>query len=40
MNVYRAGDRLADGRVRGIESTDVVLESEDGALRAPLPLLR
>jgi hypothetical protein len=34
---YRPGDRLADGIVRTIETTDVLLETEEGPLRLALP---
>ena len=40
LNAYRAGDRLADGVVKSVESTDVVLETDEGPVRyalAPLP---
>ena len=37
LHAYRAGDRLADGVVQSIESTDVVLETSEGPLRIPLP---
>jgi hypothetical protein len=40
LNAYRVGDALADGSVRGIESTDVVLETEDGPLRIPIVPLK
>jgi hypothetical protein len=33
LNAYRAGDRLADGLVTSVESTDVVLETDDGPLQ-------
>jgi hypothetical protein len=33
LNAYRAGDRLADGVVTSVESTDVVLETDDGPLQ-------
>ena len=36
---YRAGDRLADAQVRAVESTDVLLETDEGPLRVPLPPL-
>jgi hypothetical protein len=36
---YRAGDRLADGVVRAVESTDVLLETDEGPLRIALPPL-
>jgi hypothetical protein len=39
LNAYRAGDRLADAVVRAVESTDVLLETEEGSLRLPLPPL-
>lgn len=37
---YRSGDRLADAVLKAVESTDVVVETEDGDVRyglAPLP---
>ncbi|HEY6554450.1 MAG TPA: hypothetical protein VI669_13920, partial [Vicinamibacteria bacterium] len=41
LNAYRPGDRLADGSVVSVDSTDVVLETDDGPLRLPVgPLLR
>ena len=39
LYAYRAGDRLADAQVRAVESTDVLLETDEGPLRVPLPLL-
>ena len=39
LYAYRPGDRLADGVVRAVESTDVLLETEEGPLRLPLPAL-
>jgi hypothetical protein len=36
LYAYRPGDRLADGIVRAIETTDVLLETEEGPLRLPL----
>ena len=39
LYAYRAGDRLADGVVRAVESTDVLLETEEGPLRIALPPL-
>jgi hypothetical protein len=39
LYAYRAGDRLADGVVRAVESTDVSLETEEGPLRIALPPL-
>ena len=39
LNAYRPGDRLADGVVTSVESTDVVLETDDGPVQllvAPL----
>ena len=37
LYAYRAGDRLGDGLLAGVESTDVQLETEDGLLRILLP---
>ena len=37
LHAYRTGDRLADGIVRGIQSTDVALETSGGPLRIALP---
>ena len=37
LKSYRAGDRLADGSVRSIASTDVVLVTEEGPIRIVLP---
>jgi hypothetical protein len=34
---YASGDRLADGQVKGVESTDVLVETEEGPLRVFLP---
>jgi hypothetical protein len=39
LYAYRPGDRLADGVVRAVESTDVLLETEEGPLRIALPPL-
>jgi hypothetical protein len=36
LYAYRAGDRLADATVNAIESTDVLLQTEEGPLRVPL----
>jgi hypothetical protein len=38
LYVYRAGDRLANGSVSAVESTDVLLQTEEGPLRIALPL--
>jgi hypothetical protein len=38
LYTYRAGDRLADGTVSAIESTDVLLQTEEGPVRVLLPL--
>jgi Tfp pilus assembly protein PilP len=38
LYVYRAGDRLANGIVSAVESTDVLLQTEEGPLRVPLPV--
>jgi hypothetical protein len=37
LYAYRRGDRLADGVVRAIETTDVLLDTEEGPLRLALP---
>jgi hypothetical protein len=37
LHPYRPGDRLADGVVRAVESTDVLLDTDEGPLRIPLP---
>lgn len=39
LYAYRPGDRLADGIVKGVESTDVTLETEEGLVRLAVPLL-
>jgi hypothetical protein len=36
LNAYRAGDRLADGAVKDVQSTDVALDTDEGLLRVPL----
>lgn len=40
LNAFRAGDRLADGVVRGVESTDLLLDTDEGPLRVPIALMR
>jgi hypothetical protein len=37
LKSYRAGDRLADGGVRSVESTDIVLVTDEGPIRIVLP---
>jgi hypothetical protein len=37
LYAYRPGDRLADAVVHAIETTDVLLETEEGPLRLALP---
>jgi hypothetical protein len=37
LYAYRPGDRLADGIVREIQTTDALLETEEGPLRLALP---
>jgi len=37
LYAYRAGDRLVDAAVNAVESTDVLLQTEEGPLRVPLP---
>ncbi len=39
LYAYRPGDRLADAVVRAVETTDVLLETEEGPLRIALPPL-
>ncbi|HSB60358.1 MAG TPA: hypothetical protein VLI67_01470 [Vicinamibacteria bacterium] len=36
LGAYRQGDRLADGVVRSVQSTDVVIETEEGPVRYTL----
>jgi hypothetical protein len=36
LNAYRVGDRLADGIIRSIDMTDVVVETDEGPLRLPV----
>jgi len=36
---YRAGDRIADAQIMAVESTDVLLETDEGPLRIALPPL-
>jgi hypothetical protein len=36
LNAYRPGDRLADGVIKSVESTDVVIETDEGPVRYPL----
>jgi hypothetical protein len=37
LYAYRSGDRLVDATVNAVESTDVLLQTEEGPLRVPLP---
>ena len=37
LNEYRAGARLADGSVRSVQSTDVVITTDEGDVRVFLP---
>jgi hypothetical protein len=39
LNAYRPGDRLADGIVKSVESTDVVIETDEGPVRFTIPLI-
>lgn len=39
LYAYRPGDRLADARVKGVESTDVLLETDEGDVRFAIPPL-
>ena len=36
LNAYRPGDRLADGIIKSVESTDVVIETDEGPVRYTL----
>jgi hypothetical protein len=36
LSAYRPGDKLADGVVTSVESTDVVIDTDDGPLRLPV----
>jgi hypothetical protein len=38
LNSYRAGDRLADGVLKSVESADIVVETDEGPLRLPVGL--
>jgi hypothetical protein len=38
LNAYRAGDHLADGVVTSVESTDVVLETDNGPVQLLVPM--
>jgi hypothetical protein len=41
LNAYRAGDALADGILKSVDSTDIVIETDEGPLRLPIvPLLK
>jgi hypothetical protein len=37
LNAYRVGDRLADGVIKSIDSTDIVVETDEGPIRLLLP---
>jgi hypothetical protein len=37
LNAYRRGDRLADGTTTEVQSTDVMITTEEGPLRIALP---
>ena len=37
LYAYRPGDRLADGQIRSVDSTDVLIETDEGPFRIPLP---
>lgn len=39
LHAFRAGDRLADARIKSVESTDVLLETDEGDLRLAIPAL-
>jgi hypothetical protein len=38
LHAYRPGDHLSDGIVRSVESTDLLLDTEDGPVRVTLPI--
>jgi hypothetical protein len=40
LNAYRVGDKLVDGVVRSVDTTDVALDTEEGPLRLLIPPLR
>jgi hypothetical protein len=41
LNSYRPGDALADGVIKSVDSTDIVIETDEGPLRLPItPLPR
>jgi hypothetical protein len=37
LNAYKRGDRLADGTTTEVQSTDVMITTEEGPLRIALP---
>ena len=37
LNAYKRGDRLADGTTTDVQSTDVMITTEEGPLRIALP---
>ncbi|MGE0452079.1 MAG: hypothetical protein AB7O37_07235 [Vicinamibacteria bacterium] len=39
LNIYRAGDRLADAEIRSIDATGLVVETDEGRMRFALPPL-
>ena len=39
LHAYRSGGRLADGTVRAVQSTDVLLSTDEGDLRVVLPTI-
>jgi hypothetical protein len=36
LNTYKAGDRLADGLIKSVDSTDAVVETEEGPVRVEI----
>ena len=40
LNAYRVGDRLSDGVIKSIESTDIVVETDEGPMRLPVATAR
>jgi hypothetical protein len=39
LDAYKPGDALADGIVKSVDSTDAVLETDEGPIRLTVPPL-
>jgi hypothetical protein len=37
LHAFRKGDRLADGRIADVQSTDVLIQTDEGSIRVGLP---